>query len=290
VATLADLRQQFKAGKQALIDGFLAERPTQADAQRLLRRLARHVDDTLRGLWDQAARNGMPEGACLAAVGGYGRGELFPHSDVDVLVLLPDGVEAHVPGAIKTAIEGFITACWDVGLEIGSSVRTLGECLSESQGDVTVQTALLEARPLAGDTKLFKLMSKRFMQAMDPKAFFRAKTLESLQRHTKFDDTPYALEPNCKESPGGLRDLQMLIWIARAAGLGDNWKALSARGLITPFESRQLQRNEGQLRLIRARLHAVAGRRKTASSSTSRPPWRKASASRAPARSAPPKC
>ena len=104
-------------------------------------------------------------------------------------------------------------------------------------------------------------MAKRFMLAMDPKAFFRAKTLESLQRHTKFDDTPYALEPNCKESPGGLRDLQMLIWIARAAGLGDTWKALSARGLITPFESRQLQRNEGQLTLIRARLHAVAGRR-----------------------------
>jgi [protein-PII] uridylyltransferase len=130
VATLADLRQQFKAGKQTLIDGFLAERPTLAGGQTLLRRLARHVDDTLRGLWALA---GMPEGSCLAAVGGYGRGELFPHSDVDVLVLLPDGVEAHVPGPVKAAIEGFITSCWDVGLEIGSSVRTLGECLSESQ-------------------------------------------------------------------------------------------------------------------------------------------------------------
>lgn len=258
MATLADLRQQFKAGKQALVDGFLAERPTQASAQRLLRRLARHVDDTLRTLWAQA---GMPTGSCLAAVGGYGRGELFPYSDVDVLVLLPDGVEAHQPGAVKTALEGFITACWDVGLEIGSSVRTLGECLSESAADVTIQTALLEARPLAGEANLFRLMHKRFMQAMDARAFLRAKTLETLQRHTKFDDTPYALEPNCKESPGGLRDLQMLVWIARAAGLGNTWKALSARGLITAFESRQLQRNEGQLKLIRARLHAVAGRR-----------------------------
>ncbi|RZI94878.1 MAG: bifunctional uridylyltransferase/uridylyl-removing protein, partial [Rubrivivax sp.] len=127
MATLAELRQQFKAGKQTLIDDFLAARPTQAGAQTLLRRLARHVDDTLRGLWTQA---GMPEGACLAAVGGYGRGELFPHSDVDVLVLLPDGVEAYQPGPVKTAIEGFITSCWDVGLEIGSSVRTLGECLT----------------------------------------------------------------------------------------------------------------------------------------------------------------
>jgi len=258
VTSIADLRQQFKAGKQALIDGFLAERPTQAGARTLLRRVARHVDDTLRTLWTQA---GLPDGACLAAVGGYGRGELFPHSDVDVLVLLPDGVEAHQPGPVKTAIEGFITSCWDVGLEIGSSVRTVGECLSESEGDVTVQTALLEARPLAGSAKLFRGMYERFMLAMDPKAFFRAKTLETLQRHTKFDDTPYALEPNCKESPGGLRDLQMLIWVARAAGLGSTWKELAQHGLITPFEGRQLQRNEGQLTLIRARLHAVAGRR-----------------------------
>ncbi|RZJ11442.1 MAG: [protein-PII] uridylyltransferase [Rubrivivax sp.] len=258
MVALADLRQQFKASKQALIDGFLAERPTQAGAERLLRRLARHVDDTLRELWAQA---GMPTGACLAAVGGYGRGELFPHSDVDVLVLLPDGVEAYQPGPAKTAIERFISSCWDVGLEIGSSVRTVGECLSESAGDVTVQTALLEARPLTGNTKLFKHMVTRFMEALDPRAFFRAKTLESLQRHTKFDDTPYALEPNCKESPGGLRDLQMLMWIARAAGFGKTWKALAQHGLITPFESKQLQRNEGQLKLIRARLHAVAGRR-----------------------------
>jgi len=258
VATLADLRQQFKVGKQALIDGFLAERPSQAGARTLLRRLARHVDDTLRSLWAQAR---MPEGACLAAVGGYGRGELFPHSDVDVLVLLPDGVETHVPGPVKAAIEGFITSCWDVGLEIGSSVRTLGECLSESAGDVTVQTALLEARALAGDEKLFERMTERFALAMDVRAFFRAKMLEGSQRHTKFDDTPYALEPNCKESPGGLRDLQMLLWIARAAGLGHTWRGLVQRGLITPFEGRQLQRNEGQLTLIRARLHAVAGRR-----------------------------
>ena len=258
MATLAELRQHFKAGKQALIDAFIAAPPTQARASLLLRRLARHVDDTLRTLWAQA---GMPAGACLAAVGGYGRGELFPHSDVDVLVLLPDGVEAHVPGAVKTSIEGFITSCWDLGLEIGSSVRTLGECLSESARDVTVQTALLESRALAGEARLFNEVATQLARALDPKAFLRAKTLEALQRHTKFDDTPYALEPNCKESPGGLRDLQMLIWVARAAGLGRTWKELSAHGLITPFESRQLQRNENQLKLIRARLHAVAGRR-----------------------------
>ncbi len=96
---------------------------------------------------------------------------------------------------------------------------------------------------------------------MDAKAFLRAKTLEMRQRHTKYEDTPYSLEPNCKESPGGLRDLQVVIWVARAANLGKSWNELAHRGLITPFEVKQLQRNEGVLKLIRARLHIVAGRR-----------------------------
>ncbi len=255
---VVELRRQFKQGKQALIDAFLEARPTTTTSSRLLRTLARHVDDTLRLIW---AESGLPAGACLAAVGGYGRGELFPHSDVDVLVLLPDGIDSMQPGPVRDAVERFITTCWDVGLEIGSSVRTVPECVTEAAGDVTIQTALLEARSLTGDARLFRRLVKRLAEAMDPKAFLRAKTLEAVQRHTKFDDTPYALEPNCKESPGGLRDLQLLIWLARAAGLGKTWKELSQRGLITPFESQQLKRNEGQLTLIRARLHAVAGRR-----------------------------
>ncbi len=255
---LTELRRQFKSGKQALIAGFMQARPTVTAAKTLLRQLARHVDAQLLQLWGAAS---MPEGACLLAVGGYGRGELFPYSDVDVLVLLPDGVEAYQPGAIKNGLEAFITACWDSGLEIGSSVRTLSECVSEAAGDVTVQTAMLEARLLTGPRPLFRQFERALQQAMDPKAFLRAKTLEKAQRHTKYEETPYSLEPNCKESPGGLRDLQLLIWIARAAGLGKTWPQLAVTGLITPFESRQLQRNEGLLTLIRARLHAVAGRR-----------------------------
>lgn len=258
VTGVAELRQRLKAGKQQLLDEFRAARPTVTAATTLLRQLARHVDETLLALWRAA---GLPEGAALVAVGGYGRGQLFPYSDVDVLVLLPDGVEAHQPGPVKAGLEAFITACWDIGLEIGSSVRTLGECVDEARGDVTVQTALLESRLLAGAKPLYKQLEQRLADAMDAKAFLRAKTLEMRQRHTKFDDTPYSLEPNCKESPGGLRDLQVLIWIARAAGLGKTWKALAQRGLITAFESRQLQRNEGLLTLIRARLHVVAGRR-----------------------------
>jgi [protein-PII] uridylyltransferase len=259
---IAALRQQLRSGKQALIEEFRAARPTITAAHSLLRRLARQVDTIVTALWEQA---GLPDGACLVAVGGYGRGELFPYSDVDVLVLLPDGVQAQQPGPAKASIEAFITACWDTGLEIASSVRSLDECLDEAAGDVTVQTALLESRLLAGQSGsgplLYKQLQKRLAQAMDASAFLRAKTLEMRQRHTKFDETPYSLEPNCKESPGGLRDLQVLIWIARAAGLGKTWKALAARGLITAFESRQLQRNEGLLKLIRARLHVAAGRR-----------------------------
>ncbi len=127
--------------------------------------------------------------------------------------------------------------------------------------DVTVQTALLEARFLCGARKVFNAFTRATGKAMDAKAFLRAKTLEMQQRHQKYENTPYALEPNCKESPGGLRDLQTVIWVARAAGFGRTWKELAAQGLITPFEMRQLQRNEGILKLVRARLHAVAGRR-----------------------------
>ena len=265
--SLAEQRSRFREGKAALMTHFRESRATAPAATRLVRALARHVDQTLLGLWQHAM---MPPGAALLAVGGYGRAELYPHSDVDVLVLLPPGDALHnarigAPGsdndALKSSVEGFITACWDLGLEIGSSVRTVDECVAEAHGDVTVQTALLESRYLCGSKRVFNAFRRANAAAMDPKAFLRAKTLEMRQRHQKYEDTPYSLEPNCKESPGGLRDLQMVIWIARAAGLGRTWTELAAKGLITPFEVKQLQRNEGLLRLIRARLHMVAGRR-----------------------------
>jgi len=255
---VAALRARFREGKAELLKGFGQSRPTAAAASKLLRALCRHVDRTLIDLWEHAL---MPPGAVLVAVGGYGRGELFPYSDVDVLVLLPPCGASGANDALKSSVEGFITACWDIGLEIGSSVRTVDECVAEAMADVTVQTALLEARYLCGAKRLYNSFHRANRDAMDPKAFLRAKVLEMRQRHQKYEDTPYSLEPNCKESPGGLRDLQVLAWVARAAGLGKNWNALAARGLITPFEVKQLQRNEGLLRLIRARLHIVAGRR-----------------------------
>ncbi|WP_428425596.1 [protein-PII] uridylyltransferase [Methylibium sp.] len=257
--TVPALRARLRDGKAALIEHFRASRPTAPAATRLIRGLARHVDATLLHLWQHAL---MPKGAALVAVGGYGRGELFPYSDVDVLVLLPTTQgDEHDNDALKSTVSGFITACWDIGLEIGSSVRTVAECVAEAERDVTVQTALLEARFLCGARRVFDEFRRSHMAALDPAAFLRAKTLEMHQRHTKYEDTPYSLEPNCKESPGGLRDLQTVIWIARAAGLGKTWAALAANGMVTPFEVKQLHRNEGLLKLIRARLHMVAGRR-----------------------------
>jgi [protein-PII] uridylyltransferase len=256
---VAELRNRFREGKAELLAHFAASRPTAPAATRLVRALARHVDRTLLALWELSD---MPEGAALLAVGGYGRAELFPHSDVDVLVLLPPSASrSDGAPAAPSAIEGFITACWDTGLEIGSSVRTVDECIAEGERDVTVQTALLESRYLCGSRRVFGTFRHANTRAMEPKDFFRAKTLEMHQRHQKYEDTPYSLEPNCKESPGGLRDLQVVIWVARAAGLGKNWNELAAKGLITPFEVKQLQRNEGLLKLIRARLHIIAGRR-----------------------------
>ncbi len=248
------LRAQFRDGKAALLRHFAESRATTTAATRLLRALARHVDASVTDLWAQA---GLPPQAALLAVGGYGRGELFPHSDVDVLVLLP----AEPDDAARGAIERFVTSCWDIGLEIGSSVRTVADCVVEAQRDVTIQTALLEARLVCGARRLFKQFQQAQAQVMEPRAFLRAKTLEMQQRHVKYEGTPYALEPNCKESPGGLRDLQVVIWVARAAGLGRTWSELASTGLITAFEASQLLKHEGTLKLIRARLHTVAARR-----------------------------
>ncbi|MEK8048217.1 [protein-PII] uridylyltransferase [Ideonella margarita] len=253
---LAELRQQFRDGKTKLLDQFRDTRATATSATRLMRSLARHVDGMLASLW---AQSGLPTGAALLAVGGYGRGELFPYSDVDVLVLLPPGQADS--DELRSAVSGFITGCWDIGLEIGSSVRTVEDCIAEARKDVTVQTSLLESRFLCGSRRLFNTFRHANTEAMDAPAFLQAKMLELRQRHVKYEDTPYSLEPNCKESPGGLRDLQVVMWVARAAGLGKTWGELASKGLITPFEVKQLQRHEGVLKVIRCRLHQVAGRR-----------------------------
>ena len=219
MADLQAIRAEYRAEKALLLQAVGKRGSNGRDAHEALSRMAQLADDVLRRLWEHA---GLQSPFALLAVGGFGRGELFPHSDVDVLVLMPDGFDPESDPKLKARIEAFIGGCWDSGLEIGSSVRTLSGCLAESEKDVTVQTALLESRLVTGNADLMQQFKTAFAAAMDPQAFFVAKTLELRQRHTKYENTPYALEPNCKESPGGLRDLQVILWVAKAAGFGNS--------------------------------------------------------------------
>ncbi|MFV0283886.1 MAG: [protein-PII] uridylyltransferase [Castellaniella sp.] len=221
---------------------------------KLLSSLRRIADDTLHGLLEI---HPLPAGACAAAVGGYGRGELYPGSDLDILILLERAPDA----AARERIEALVAALWDIGLEPGLSVRTLEQCRHEAAADITVQTSLLEARWLAGGRSLFRRFRERMRQDLNPRDFYLAKRSEMQQRHARHQDTPYALEPNCKESPGGLRDLQVLLWLARAADLGTTWTAVARTDLLTSAEFRALRRAELAFKRLRIELHLLAGRR-----------------------------
>jgi [protein-PII] uridylyltransferase len=224
------------------------------DPRRLLREHSRLIDSTLRELWSEA---GLPRDAALVATGGYGRGELFPFSDIDLLVLLGSEPE----DAARERLENLIGLLWDIGLDVGHSVRTVDACIEAAVLDVTVRTTLLEARFLAGSRPLLRELESRLAEAGDPVTFYKAKKLEQEQRHAKFQDSPYALEPNLKESPGGLRDLQVIQWIARATGIGRRWTDLARHGLIQRREAVRLARHEAQLQDLRIRLHYLAARR-----------------------------
>jgi [protein-PII] uridylyltransferase len=245
-----DCRETLRAGRTVLALGFQA-RP---DTSRLLRQHARLVDQALVIAW---SRLGAPGNATLVAVGGYGRGELFPHSDVDVLIL-----HARPLDAAGTAfVERFIGVLWDIGLEVGHSVRTIAECEAEMAGDITIRTNLLEHRLIAGSRAEYRAFRSAFAAGMDARHFYEEKLLEQQQRHLKYHDTAYNLEPNLKESPGGLRDLQTVLWIARAAGLGRSWREIAKAGLLTMQEARTVSRQERFIGALRVRLHYLAGRR-----------------------------
>ena len=247
---VGSLKAALQQQRKAHIDRFRADQ----HVGRLLKGLSRVTDSVLVRLW---AGTGFPSDWTLFAVGGYGRGELQPHSDVDLLLLT-----AVSPGPREIGlIERFIGACWDIGLEIGHSVRTPAQCGEEALADVTVMTSLLERRRVAGSRKLAGRLDEVMQGLLVPATFLRDKLLEMRQRHQKYEDTPYSLEPNCKESPGALRDLQVIGWVTRAAGLGLGWNALVQAGVIEPLEARQLQRHEGQLKRIRAWLHILSNRR-----------------------------
>ncbi|EXI73661.1 MAG TPA: [protein-PII] uridylyltransferase [Candidatus Accumulibacter phosphatis] len=243
-------RSRLRAGQAELRRDFLAD----DDALRLLRARCRLVDEVFGDLWQALS---LPPALALLAVGGYGRGELYPASDVDILLLLPATPDAAMTSQIEFAVALF----YDIGLEIAPSVRTVAECAQAAAGDLTICTALLEARLLAGDDSLFAEVCRQLREMLDAQSFFDAKRMEQDERHRRYQDSPYSLEPNCKEAPGGLRDLQTIIWITRAAGFGDSWDDLARHGFITGDEEEQLLRSLSFLQRLRCHLHLHVGRR-----------------------------
>ena len=200
---------------------------------KLTKQLSLEIQKVLVEAWKNLGLNQIDDSPhiSLIAVGGFGRNELFPYSDVDILILIADDNNQYIDAQTQK-IEKFISNCWDLGIEIGSSVRTLSECISESDKDITIRTSLLESRFLTGNKKLFKLFETQFFNHLDSKSFFQEKLLELRQRHNKYQNTPYSLEPNIKESPGGLRDLQVILWITKAANLGKSFNDLNKSGVI----------------------------------------------------------
>jgi [protein-PII] uridylyltransferase len=247
---LGELKRQLAEGRAAL-EAAYRDRP---NPPALLKRQAALVDRVLREAWSDAA---MPSSLALVAVGGYGRGTLFPYSDVDVLILLP----AEVDDGDRERVSQLVSRLWDIGVELGHSVRSIEQCLTEAKQDITVQTNLLEARWVAGNKALFRRFDSTVHAHLDAKAFFEAKLLEQQQRHSRFNDTAYNLEPNLKEGPGGLRDLVTILWISAASGTGRSWMDLSRHAVITAEEAQRIGRDERVLQDLRIRLHYHSRRR-----------------------------
>ncbi|MCL2873166.1 MAG: [protein-PII] uridylyltransferase [Betaproteobacteria bacterium] len=248
---LAAHRTTLSEAREALRNAFM----THPDASLLLRRHSSLVDHLLRALW-RALPAAVTRHGVLIATGGYGRGALFPYSDIDVAVILP----APPDDETRAALGWLETTLWDVGLAAGFAVRTLEELHDIDALDITVQTALVEHRYLAGSRSLFRRFEETLTTRLTFSRFFEARRFEQEQRHLKHRDALYNLEPNLKESPGGLRDMHGLRWLTRAAGFGFRWRDMVARDLLTASEVRALQQQEHWLNTLRIRLHYLAGR------------------------------
>ena len=247
-------RQVLDQGSELLKDRFIADEPIED----LVRDRARLVDVALRAAWlTHTGKFATDLG--LVAVGGYGRGELHPSSDIDIMVLLPKSDSADW----QPDIERFLTFLWDIGLEVGHSVRSIDDCQRESLADISVATTLFEARLLAGPEPLFAgmrraLASDRLWSSQD---FFAAKVKEQTERHHRYFDTAYNLEPNVKSSPGGLRDIQTIGWVAKRHFGTDTLDELVAHEFLTREELRKLHAAQSFLWKVRFGLHVLTGRR-----------------------------
>jgi [protein-PII] uridylyltransferase len=244
-----EIFEQFAARRKELAAQFLHD-------EKAFSYLAAHSEAADRAVLEILRKHALSTRIALCAVGGYGREQLFPFSDLDVLFLLPD----DCPEEDLAAIEGILQDFWSLRLNIGSSVRRISECIEQARTDITAQTAMLESRFLFGNRALFEEYGRAMSAALDVKAFFRSKLFEQQQRHIKYGETPYALEPNIKESPGGLRDLNILGWLARAAGLGSTWEEVAASGLLTRHEADLLAHVTEALYRLRIHMHLLSNR------------------------------
>jgi [protein-PII] uridylyltransferase len=247
-----DIRELLAAAGEDLRARFMAGEPV----ANLVRARAETIDGVLIKLWQEHIER---TGAGLVAVGGYGRGELHPHSDVDVMLLLPDAL----PEGAEDGLTAFVTSLWDIGLEIGHSVRTIAQCREEASADLTVVTTLMEARLLAGPRALFTAMQEVIApDRMWPSdRFFEEKRKEQIERYHRYHDTAYNLEPNVKGSPGGLRDIQMIGWVAKRHFGASTLAELVDHKFLTPVQLQRLEDGQAFLWRIRFALHILTGRR-----------------------------
>ncbi|WP_313089304.1 [protein-PII] uridylyltransferase [Stutzerimonas nitrititolerans] len=250
---IAAFKKVIGKARKILDARFLAGR----DIRRLVEDRAWFVDQILRAAWQRFDWNEDADIA-LVAVGGYGRGELHPYSDIDLLILLDDSDRE----IFREAIEGFLTLLWDIGLEVGQSVRSVAECAEEARADLTVVTNLMESRTIAGPEHLRQNMLKVTSpnEMWPSKEFFLAKRNEQRARHSKYNNTEYNLEPNVKGSPGGLRDIQTILWIARRQFGTLNLNAIVDQGFLTEGENSLLVSAQAFLWRVRYGLHMLAGR------------------------------
>ncbi|MEE3322223.1 MAG: [protein-PII] uridylyltransferase [Pseudomonadota bacterium] len=245
-------RQYLEQGQERLNQQFET-----ADITDLVHARAELVDQVMIAAWSLF---GLAEhnDAALVAVGGYGRGELHPCSDVDLLMLIADSSN----NSLFDSLERFVAFLWDIGLEIGHAVRTLDQCVELAREDITVATNIMEARTLAGDDGLRIKLEERTGpdQMWDSAAFFAAKWEEQVGRHKRFNDTEYNLEPDIKNAPGGLRDVQMIAWVAKRHFNADSLEALVDAEFLTQEEYSVLRKCLDYLWEVRWQLHVLTGR------------------------------
>ncbi len=222
----------------------------------LVRLRAQVVDRLLLHLWRNCANT--DNDIALVAVGGYGRGELHPGSDVDIMLL----ANRHLSVQTEQVISEFLTRLWDIGLEVGHSVRTVADCRREAEKDLTVATTLMETRLLAGTDQAYNAMVATVSadQIWPSKQFFAAKRAEQIARHHRYDDTAYKLEPNVKGSPGGLRDIQMIGWVAKRHFGVNTLDELVEHHFLTPGQLQRLHDGQDFLWRVRFGLHVLTGR------------------------------